>query len=291
MVDFNKFDIAAALTDSIVDMFDGSFSMELEPLEDDGASDAGGRRLVGSVSLSGLINGSLSIAVGDDFSRIMTASMLGVEVDEIEGTEEITEVLGKAFHNVGENLKLKFTDAGLTCEISPPSFTSVKDSNLESKNFVRYERCAFRCGEEIILAEIGLTVEEEAIPENQTIDADAPETPRYGSANAPPKPDHHSGETGAALDPTRRSDHGDGRKSNFGMILDIPVEITVELGRTSILVDELLKLCNGSVVEFSNLSGEPVDVMINQKRVARGYIVVMDEKYGVRISETMTDLY
>ena len=74
------------------------------------------------------------------------------------------------------------------------------------------------------------------------------------------------------------------------MILDIPVETTVELGRTSVFIDDLLKICNGSVVEFSNLAGDPVDVLINQKLVAKGKIVVEDEKYGVRITETMNHL-
>ncbi len=71
-------------------------------------------------------------------------------------------------------------------------------------------------------------------------------------------------------------------------ILDVPLEITVELGRTKMLVNNLLKLGQGSVVELSKLAGETLDIMANKKLIARGEVVVTNEKYGVRLTEIIT---
>ncbi len=71
-------------------------------------------------------------------------------------------------------------------------------------------------------------------------------------------------------------------------ILDIPLQLTVELGRTNLLVKEVLQLNQGSVVELSKLAGEPLDVFINSKLVARGEAVVVNEKFGVRLVDVIS---
>jgi flagellar motor switch protein FliN/FliY len=71
-------------------------------------------------------------------------------------------------------------------------------------------------------------------------------------------------------------------------LLDIPLEISVELGRTKMLINELLKLGQGSVVELSKLAGETLEILANQKLVARGEVVVVNEKYGVRLTEIIS---
>ena len=75
---------------------------------------------------------------------------------------------------------------------------------------------------------------------------------------------------------------------NMDFLLDIPLEITVELGRTKMLINELLKLGQGSVVELSKLAGETLEILANQKLVARGEVVVVNEKYGVRLTEIIS---
>ena len=77
-----------------------------------------------------------------------------------------------------------------------------------------------------------------------------------------------------------------GRNLNF--ILDIPVKITVELGRTKMVVNELLNLNEGSVVELNKLAGEPMEVLVNDKLVARGEAVVVNEKFGVRLTDVVS---
>ena len=83
---------------------------------------------------------------------------------------------------------------------------------------------------------------------------------------------------------------GRGQRSikDLDFLLDIPLEISVELGRTRILVNDLLQLGQGSVIELTKLAGEPLEILINQKLVARGEAVVVNEKFGVRITDIIS---
>lgn len=75
---------------------------------------------------------------------------------------------------------------------------------------------------------------------------------------------------------------------NLDLILDIPLKVTVELGRTRMLVSELLNLGQGSVIELAKLAGEPMEVLVNDKLVARGEAVVVNEKFGVRLTDIIS---
>lgn len=87
----------------------------------------------------------------------------------------------------------------------------------------------------------------------------------------------------AQFAPLKQSNMG-GTESNIGMIMDVPLQVTVELGRTRKLIREILELAPGSVVELDKLAGEPVDILVNGKIVAKGEVVVIDENFGVRIT-------
>lgn len=73
-------------------------------------------------------------------------------------------------------------------------------------------------------------------------------------------------------------------------ILDIPLELSVELGRRKMLVNDLLQLGQGSIVELNKLAGEPLEIFINNKLVARGEVVVVNEKFGVRLTDIITPM-
>ena len=73
--------------------------------------------------------------------------------------------------------------------------------------------------------------------------------------------------------------------ANIGLILDVPLQITVELGRTKKSIKEILELSNGSIVELDKLAGEPVEIQVNGNYLAKGEVVVIDENFGVRITE------
>lgn len=71
-------------------------------------------------------------------------------------------------------------------------------------------------------------------------------------------------------------------------ILDIPLRVSVELGRTKILVQDLLKLHKGSVIELSKLAGDPLEILVNEKVVAKGEVIVINEKFGVRLVDIIS---
>lgn len=75
---------------------------------------------------------------------------------------------------------------------------------------------------------------------------------------------------------------------NLDLILDIPLKVTVELGRTKMPVSELLNLTQGSVIELAKLAGEPMEVLVNDKLIARGEAVVVNEKFGVRLTDIIS---
>ena len=77
---------------------------------------------------------------------------------------------------------------------------------------------------------------------------------------------------------------------NMDFLLDIPLEVTVELGRTKMLINDMLKLGQGSVIELSKLAGESLEILANQKPIARGEVVVVNEKYGVRLTEVISPM-
>ncbi len=74
----------------------------------------------------------------------------------------------------------------------------------------------------------------------------------------------------------------------FELILDIPVSLTVELGRTKISIRNLLQLAHGSVVELDGLAGEPMDVLVNGTLIAQGEVVVVNDKFGIRLTDIIT---
>ena len=77
---------------------------------------------------------------------------------------------------------------------------------------------------------------------------------------------------------------------NLDFILDIPLEVTVELGRTKVLVKDLLQMGQGSVIELDKLAGEPLEIIVNGKLVAKGEVVVVKEKFGVRLTEIISPI-
>lgn len=76
--------------------------------------------------------------------------------------------------------------------------------------------------------------------------------------------------------------------ANLDFILDIPLEVSVELGRAKMLISDLLQLGQGSVIELTKLAGEPLEIFVNQKLIARGEVVVVNEKFGIRMTDIIS---
>ncbi|MFV0348753.1 MAG: flagellar motor switch protein FliN [Halodesulfovibrio sp.] len=87
-----------------------------------------------------------------------------------------------------------------------------------------------------------------------------------------------------------KSPRPDSGKRELDFILDIPLDVSAELGRTRLLINELLQLGQGSVVELNKLAGEPLEIFVNGKLVARGEAVVINEKFGVRLTDIISPI-
>jgi flagellar motor switch protein FliN len=115
------------------------------------------------------------------------------------------------------------------------------------------------------------------------------------------KNDERSASADTAIKDSNRTPAGDAAQKrqeasgkdgsvNMEFVLDIPLEITVELGRTKMLINDMLKLGQGSVIELTKLAGESLEILANQKPIARGEVVVVNEKYGVRLTEVISPM-
>ena len=90
----------------------------------------------------------------------------------------------------------------------------------------------------------------------------------------------------SSFDETAATAHAE--PNNLNMLLDIPLQVTVELGRTKRMVKEILEVSKGSIIELDKLAGEPVDILINNKLIAVGEVVVIDENFGVRVTDILS---
>lgn len=123
------------------------------------------------------------------------------------------------------------------------------------------------------------------LAEQLSAEAEALEQPAgAGGDGGQPPGDGDSGSSGNA----GGEESGESADRNLQMILDIPLRVTVELGRTKMPVSELLNLGQGSVIELNKLAGEPMEVFVNDKLIARGEAVVVNEKFGVRLTDIIS---
>jgi len=195
----------------------------------------------------------------------MAAAMLGIEEDEIGEEEEVFDVIRELSNIIGGNLKSSFVDVGLSCVLSTPAITNGLDFRVEALNIIKIQRFLFHVKGNTIIVDAGIKKDEVGA------DADA----RTGAELA----DNGSRGLPEACD--------DGLR-NLDLILEIPLEVTVELGRTKKRVQELLKMGRGSVVGLNQLEGEPVDILVNGTLIAKGEVLVEKEKYGIRIAEVVS---
>lgn len=103
----------------------------------------------------------------------------------------------------------------------------------------------------------------------------------------------YQGETSATIQPAvfshfEQQGLKEHEASNLNMLLDIPLQVTVELGRTKRSVKEILELSSGSIIELDKLAGEPVDILVNSRLIAKGEVVVIDENFGVRVTDIIS---
>ena len=152
-------DIKTSITKSVLDVFDTMLSFQLEPVQDKDDADLKEMRIVGSVNFAGQVSGIIHIHVKKDFALIMASAMLGMTPDEIEGEDEIKDVICELSNIVGGNLKSFFNDSGFYCALSTPSITLGDDFTIKSLNTERYESLSFSYQQHTIRIEVGVKLQ------------------------------------------------------------------------------------------------------------------------------------
>ncbi len=107
-------------------------------------------------------------------------------------------------------------------------------------------------------------------------------------AKAQVKPQAQTPPPGARFEELKADKNQVQMQRDMDFLLDIPLEVSVELGRTRMLIKDLLQLGQGSVVELEKVAGEPMEILVNDKLVARGEVVVVNEKFGVRLTDIIS---
>jgi flagellar motor switch protein FliN len=264
-------DIETAIVNSVIDVFDTMLEMEVEAIQQVPDSFTEEMRTLGSVTFAGEVDGVFTIQVNDDFGRAMTAAMLGMDVEEVESEEEIYDVIREVSNIIGGNLKSNFVDAGLSCVLSTPSITNGRDFKVRPTHAINPARFLFSHKDSVIIVEAGVKRDKSAAAEKADDTAEKSTPAEDVQTVVPAIPD-------SEVDQFK----------NLGLVMDIPLQVTVELGHSRKRINDVLKMGPGSVVELEQMEGEPVDILINQTLIAKGFVVVEKEKYGIRISEIVS---
>ena len=253
----NSADLKSLILNIIPQLSKSMLSLELTP--SDSAPDAGGgvEQVALTLEFSGDLTGTLALQPTAEFAQSMTAARLGPEAENEPGNEEIQNVLTEFATAAADQIKAVMAEAGVSCNYSP---SGAEEPTRVQENL---ERLAFQHGEQILVVEMDLD-----IPGAQN------------QAHSPEEESHKTGNQTAEQNNLKPAQDFD-----LDLIYDIPIELTVEIGRTKIPVHELLKLGPGSAVSLSKLENEPVDILANDTLIARGQVVVQDEKYGIRVTE------
>jgi CheY-specific phosphatase CheX len=154
MGDIGTLDIKTLVGNAIKEVFATMFSMEVVILNGEQVRIDGGSRIVGSVGFAGDVMGNVNIHVNGNFARLMTAAMLDMDVSEIEGEEEVHDVIGELCNMIGGDLKSRLCDSGLPCKLSIPSITCGNSFTVASRGWARKERLSLQYQDHSALVEV-----------------------------------------------------------------------------------------------------------------------------------------
>jgi len=284
---FTRLDIIQSTGDTVIELFDVMLDMDIEMSDSEGPKDLKMEKTMGEISFAGEVTGSLQFMVSTEFARLMTSAILGMEPGEIEDEEEVKDVIGEVTNITAGNLKAAFNDSGLGCKISPPHITTGTDFTIETAHMDRTERYAFKLRRHEIFVEVCVKIDDMVeVVEEPLANQARGETEDPASTTAAPEaaPDK-AAENSSAAEPAETEEIPE---DQLQVLLDIPLQLSVELGRTKMKIEDLLSLSTGSTLVHKNLEGEPLDVLANDTLIARGEVIVENEKYGIRITEVVS---
>ena len=156
MAEIKNIDLEGFITEAVTNVFDMMLSMETQVFVPGKPLELEGNRIVAAVGFSGDVVGALSIQLKHDFARLITAKMLGMESEEIEGLEEIKDVIGELGNMIGGSVKSRFCDHNLPCVLSIPSITYGINFKVSTLKGARQERFYYRHQQDISLVDLYL---------------------------------------------------------------------------------------------------------------------------------------
>jgi flagellar motor switch protein FliN/FliY len=254
--------------------------------------------VIGDITYKGMVQGKSVLITPVDAALSIASQMTGGGAEGDFGDLEesaFSEALQNVFSNVNTQIANQ-TDSDISIETidvntKPPKVANLLPASSEKQILVEYK---------LISGDVSATLYQ-VIPRNLlhsfssvfggTAVAQEEEQREYGSSAKAPsvmaQPPQFGGDMGGGMSQAFSSapsvDLG-----NLELILDISIEVKVELGRTHRKIKDVLELGPGSVVELERLAGEPVDVLVNDKLFAKGEVVVIDENFGVRITDILS---
>jgi flagellar motor switch protein FliN len=277
---FQRLDIISSLGDSIVELFDTMLSLDVERSDREPFEADEDFRVMGSIDFTGHIKGGIQFQVPKLFGRMMAAAVRGEELEQIQDVETVKDVIGEMTNILGGHLKAAFGDAGFPCQISTPSLTVGLDFHIEIPNLDRYVRFAFNHNDHDILVEACATIDEGegGDPAKHSTAAEKAAGAAPMSGDVKPQGEHIAEAMSTPCE----------APFDVGLIRDIPVHISVELGRSKMAIKDVMALGRGSAIVLANLEGEPLDIRANNRLIAKGEVLVENDKYGIRIKEIIT---
>lgn len=149
------FDLKSSIGEVTCDIFETMLSIHVTPEELTADSGIVGKRIVGTVGIAGDVMGSVRVYLSDRFAGLLTAAMLGMEMDEIDD-DEVIDVVGEMSNMIGGDLKSKLCDKGFPCELTVPITTCGSDLYIEAQGWTRFERYGFRHADHLAIVEISM---------------------------------------------------------------------------------------------------------------------------------------
>jgi chemotaxis protein CheX len=154
MANFEEISFSDFVTNAVKDVFSTMLSMKVEEIPQNSNVDFNGERIVGSVGFAGKIMGVVYIHVSAEFARIMTATLLGMKIEEVTDEVNINDVIGEMSNMVGGNVKSHLCDAGFACALSIPSITRGIKFQIQCMDGAREERFSFKYQQHLIFVEL-----------------------------------------------------------------------------------------------------------------------------------------
>jgi chemotaxis protein CheX len=156
MNDMTTIDIQTYVSNTVRQVFDTMLAMDIQIFAKNPPSLPDGFRFVGTVAFTGEVSGCVNLQINDVFARLLTANLLGITADDIEGSEEVEDVIGELSNMIGGDLKSRFCDLDLPCELSVPTIASGEDFKIEPVGLLRRESIGIGYQEHIAQVQVFL---------------------------------------------------------------------------------------------------------------------------------------